>query len=257
MGTMIFNGISTEDIGVIIQAPPVYEFPTKKYDVIQIIGKNGDIVIDKNSYNNVNREYNLALVFRKSDTFVENVRLIVDWLSSASGYARLEDSYEPNYFRMAMYRSGGQMTNYYGKATGMIVKFECKPQRFLKSGENSIVFKKSTHGEGVFHKIMNPTKYLALPELSIFNGVETIEIRNGEDVENPDNITILTITEEITDKVVIDSEIQDAYTESSFINSKIQLTNGFPKLYPGTNWIKFSNATDNSEILLKPRWWVL
>ena len=53
------------DAGVVIQTPPVYEFPSRRSEVIQIQGKNGDIVIDKNSFNNVNREYNLASVFQK------------------------------------------------------------------------------------------------------------------------------------------------------------------------------------------------
>ena len=61
MGTMIFNGFSTVDAGVVIQTPPVYEFPSRRSEVIQIQGKNGDIVIDKNSFNNVNREYNLEI----------------------------------------------------------------------------------------------------------------------------------------------------------------------------------------------------
>ena len=65
MGTMIFNGISTVDLGVIIQTPPIYEFPVKRVDTVQIEGKNGDIIIDKNSFDNVSREYNIASVFRK------------------------------------------------------------------------------------------------------------------------------------------------------------------------------------------------
>lgn len=258
MGTMIFNGISTVDAGVVIQTPPVYEFPTKRYDVIQIQGKNGDIIVDKNSFNNVNREYNLASVIKQNDSFISNVRVLVDWLSSVSGYARLEDSYEPDYFRLAMYRSGGQLPNFYDKATAMIVKFECKPQRFLKTGEIQEEFKRSTHAEASFHKIENPTGYLALPEITIYDGIASIEIRSGEDVNNPDKTSIIEITDNtILEKIVIDSDIQDVYTETAFINNKSKITNSFPKLYPGTNWIKITYLSNNSRVLLKPRWWVL
>ena len=258
MGTMIFNGISTIDSGVVIQTPPVYEFPTKRADVIQIEGRNGDIIIDKNSYNNVNREYNIASVFRKNDSFISNARVIVDWLSSVSGYARLEDSYEPEYFRLAMYRSGGQLPNFYDKATAIIVKFECKPQRFLKSGEEITTFTRTTHIDANFHKIENPTKYIALPEISIQGGFVTIEVRNGSDVNNPDHTTIFTLTDQlILNKIIIDSELQDVFTESVFINNKIEVTNGFPKLYPGINWIKIAYTSSNTIVELKPRWWVL
>lgn len=258
MGTMIFNGFSTVDAGVVIQTPPVYEFPSRRSEVIQIQGKNGDIVIDKNSFNNVNREYNLASVFRKNDSFIGNVRVLVDWLSSVSGYARLEDSYEPEYFRLAMFRAGGQLPNFYDKATAMVVRFECKPQRFLKAGEVDIEFTRSTHPDASFHKIENPTKYLALPEINVTGGVVSIELRSGDDYNNPDNKTILTVTDNtILEKITIDSDIQDVYTASSFLNNKVEVTNGFPKLYPGNNWIKITYLSSNTVVTIKPRWWVL
>ncbi len=258
MGTMIFNGFSTVDAGVVIQTPPVYEFPSRRSEVIQIQGKNGDIVIDKNSFNNVNREYNLASVFRKNDSFIGNVRVLVDWLSSVSGYARLEDSYEPEYFRLAMFRAGGQLPNFYDKATAMVVRFECKPQRFLKTGEVDMEFTRSTHLDSSFHKIENPTKYLALPEINVTGGVVSIELRSGDDYNSPDNTTILTVTDNtILEKVTIDSDIQDVYTTSSFLNNKVEVTNGFPKLYPGNNWIKITYLSSDTVVTIKPRWWVL
>lgn len=258
MGTMIFNGFSTVDAGVVIQTPPVYEFPSRRSEVIQIQGKNGDIVIDKNSFNNVNREYNLASVFRKNDSFIGNVRVLVDWLSSVSGYARLEDSYEPEYFRLATFRAGGQLPNFYDKATAMVVRFECKPQRFLKTGEVGIEFTRSTHPDASFHKIENPTKYLALPEINVTGGVVSIELRSGDDYNNPDNTTILTVIDDtILEKITIDSDIQDVYTASSFLNNKVEVTNGFPKLYPGNNWIKITYLSSDTVVTIKPRWWVL
>lgn len=258
MGTMIFNGISTVDLGVVIQTPPIYEFPVKRVDSVQIQGKNGDIIIDKNSFNNVNREYNIASVFRKNDSFISNVRVLVDWLSSVSGYARLEDSYEPEYFRLAMYRSGGQLPNFYDKATAMIVRFECKPQRFLKSGEIQEEFTRSTHPDAGFHKIENNTNYVALPEIKVTNGFVDIEVLNGEDPNNPTRSTKITLTDQtILSEITIDSDIQDVFTQTSFINNKIQMTNGFPKLYPGTNWIKITYMSNDTVVMLKPRWWVL
>jgi phage-related protein len=255
---MIFNGFSTVDAGVVIQTPPVYEFPSRRSEVIQIQGKNGDIVIDKNSFNNVNREYNLASVFRKNDSFIGNVRVLVDWLSSVSGYARLEDSYEPEYFRLAMFRSGGQLPNFYDKATAMVVRFECKPQRFLKTGEIGIEFTRSTNPDSNFHKIENHTKYLALPEINVTGGVVSIEVRSGDDYNNPDNKTILTVTDNtILEKITIDSDIQDVYTDSSFLNNKVEVTNGFPKLYPGNNWIRITYLSAETVVTIKPRWWVL
>ena len=133
-GSLTFDGVNTESLGIIVQTPPVYEFPTRKMNTSIVPGRNGDIVIDENAFNNVGREYNLAYAFGLfEESFLEAARKFVDFLANCGGYARLEDTYEPDYYRMAIYRSGGQLPNFYDLATAMVVKFECKPQRFLKN----------------------------------------------------------------------------------------------------------------------------
>lgn len=270
MGTMIFNGISTVDLGVVIQTPPIYEFPSKRVDSVQIQGKNGDIIIDKNSFNNVNREYNIATVFKNDDSFISKVREIVDWLSSIGGYARLEDSYEPDYFRLAMYRSGGQLPNFYDKATAMIVRFECKPQRFLKSGEELIT--EMTPGvpitNNVWFNIINETKYVALPEFTINGEGIKIEFKTGGEIAPTNNDLDISISGVISNGK-IDCDLQDCYDETGYLNNRTTITEPivygnpvrkesltFPKLYPGNNWIKISGTTFTS-MTIKPRWWVL
>ena len=255
MGILVFNGISSKDLGVVVQAPPVYEFPSKRYDVVQIEGKNGDVVIDKKSFNNVNREYNLASVFRRNETFVSSARSFVDWLSTVNGYARLEDTYEPEYFRLAVFRSGGQLPNLYDKATGMTVRFECKPQRYLKSGENPIILKGTT----TYVRIYNDTQYIAEPEITVNGTITSIEVIKGND-QNGSEKTIYTyehLTKPQPNKFVIDSELQDVYTDTEYINDASRLTNGFPKLYPGENLIKVTTTNSNAIVSIKPRWWVL
>lgn len=275
MGYLKFNNVSTEDLGVVIQTPPLYEFAVRKVEVISIEGRNGDVILESDAYNNVNREYNLASIFtpmpgdeeelNRPTNFIDASKAFVSWLYATKGYARLEDSYEPNHFRLAIFRSGGQLPNIYDKATGMVVRFECKPQRFLKIGEIPIEFKNATHSGNVYHEINNTTSYVALPELVVLNGVVSIEVVNGgtlvvDEIVNYNHKTIFTFIEgfTITEKFTIESELQDVYTEEHFINDKAQLTDGFPKLYPGKNWIKINYNAENTTIVsVKPRWWVL
>lgn len=253
MGNLVFNGISSESLGVVIQTPPVYEFPTKNYDIHQVSGKNGDIIIDRESYNNVNREYSLASVFRyKEKTFVEAARQVVDWLNSSSGYARLEDSYEPDYYRMAMFRSGGQLPNLYDKATGLNVRFECKPQRYLKLGDQYI---NGVLGEPF--EIINNTNYIALPEIKVNGDFTKITVIRGNSLTDFISKTEITKNGVISSgELIFDSELQDVYTVNSYENNKIIMTNGFPKLYPGKNIILIEGS-NGTTITYKPRWWVL
>jgi len=260
MGNLTFNGITILDtdpnpddsmiVGVVIQTPPVYEFPSKRVDVIQIQGKNGDIIIDKNSYNNVVREYNIASVFGSAANFIPKVRKLVDWLTSANGYARLEDSYEPDYFRLAMFRSGGQLPNFYDQATAFALKFECKPQRFLKSGENSI----NISSNAINQIITNDNKQIALPKITIPQAAAIITISVIND-DYPEAATTITLAADIGEDTILDSELQDAYTATRYVNNKVMTTNGFIKLYPGDNKITVTGATSN--LTLIPNWWVL
>jgi|LGOV01.1.fsa_nt_gb phage-related protein len=251
MGEMIFNGISTEDMGVVIQAPPVYEFPSRDYEVIHIPGKSGDVLIDNGSYLNVKRTYYLASVFRPNTSFVANANAIVSWLMSAKGYVRLEDSYESEYYRLAMFRNPGQMVNMWDKATTLPVTFECKPQRFLKSGE----IEKEVTQLDTYIKIVNPTDYIATPEIVIEGSLDlVIDMYSGDDYNTPDNTSQVDI--EFAGEGVINSELEDCYNDTEYLNNDVIITNGFPKLYPGVNWIKVSGTT-LMNCKVKPNWWTL
>lgn len=254
MGEMTFNGISTADKGVVIQTPPAYEFPEKDYEVYHIEGRNGDLTIDKGSYKNVKRTYYLAPIVGAGSTFVKTAQEVVKWLMGAKGYARLEDSYEPLYYRKALYRQGGGMADILGlgEATRINVSFECKPQRYLKTGETPEIV--STENEWV-ELNENPTLEIALPEITV-EGTSGMTIEFGV---GPDNLNVevkSSLVINFTDEGILDSELQDCYNNTEFLNSQLTLTNGFPKMYPGKNWIKITNGTI-TKLEIKHNWWTL
>ena len=237
MGVIIFNGFSSADKGIQIESPPNYEFPEKDYEFVHIPGKSGDIVIDKGSYKNVNRNYDISVGSYDGD-FTVLANGISEWLHSANGYARLEDSYEPDYYRMAVYNEGISIENILMRAGRATISFNCKPQRFLKTGEEPITFNNS----GL---IYNPTVFASLPVVTIRgNGAGVLRIGSYA-------INIL----DVSDYMVIDSSIQDAYRDTTNLNASISLVNGFPKLLPGKNEISFSGEITSVEVI--PIWWTL
>lgn len=236
-GVVIFNGISSEDYRIQVEHPPGYETPEKDYEVIHVPGKNGDVVIDKGSYKNVPRIYEIAIgSYERS--FTSQAHSISKWLHSASGYARLEDSYEPEYYRMAFYEEATDIENILQHAGRAIVSFNCKPQRFLKSGDAPVRLKS---GES----IRNPTNYAALPLVTV-TGTGSGVLKIGGYT-----VTISSIGSALT----IDSEPQDAYSGTLNKNSVIKLSNGFPKLVPGDNDISYSGGIASVEVI--PKWWTL
>lgn len=237
MGVIIYNGVSSEEFAIQVEHPPGYETPEKDYEVTHIPGRNGDIYVDKGSYKNVSRSYDIAIGAENKD-FTIMANFISEWLNSASGYAKLEDSYEPEYYRLAAYKSGGTIKNILQHAGRITVAFDCKPQRFLKSGDIPVIVRTTS-------KLRNPTGFKSLPIIKV-NGSGKGNLRIGDYV-----ITISNISSYLT----IDSELQDAYKGTTNCNSLVTLSNGFPKLIKGENEISFSGGITSVEVI--PKWWTL
>ena len=243
MGVIIFNDISCEDYGIVVEHYPEYQTPDHDYDVIHVPGRNGDIAIDQGSFQNVDRVYQIA-VGSYERKYTEQVNAIAEWLHSPVGYAKLEDSYEPEYYRMAICTDGFEAENMSHKLARTTITFNCKPQRWLKVGsiavENPMLMK-------------NPTKFPASPIIMVYgSGILTFQ----NDLN--DEIYTLTITDNSTG-IVINCEVQDVYSAldmSVNCNNKVSLNGkGFPKLLSGDTSI--SATGDISKVEVIPKWWTV
>lgn len=242
MGIVKFNEKSSEDLGLIVQFKPSYTYPEKEYEKLHIPGRNGDLVLDKGSYQNVEKTYSMAKVFKPGQDFIASASSITAWLHSANGYARLEDSYEPEYYRMALYKSNGEMSNYYDAATALDVTFECKPQRWLKSGEISVQI---NSGES----LKNPTTFDASPIITLTTTATSVNLNVGD-------IAVQLINVPANTEITIDCENMECYSGNKLYNSSLKLLSGsFPVLKGSiTTEITFTNAIN---VTIKPRWWTL
>lgn len=253
MGIVVYNGVSSEDLDIVVEHPPKYHFPQRDYDVIHVPGRNGDVVFDKGSYQNVIRQYELAIGDYTHD-YTYLVNRISEWLHSGSGYARLEDSYEPEYFRQAMFMNEGEIENLYAHAGRITVEFNCKPQRFLKSGE---VIHEITASDTV---LVNPTNFESRPKLIVYGTgpgdlwFTKTDSKTGEQKEH----STLSINE-INSSIIIDSELMDAYSivddEGTTVNRNNDIMGKFPYIFTGINTINFNGGITKVEVI--PRWWTL
>ena len=234
MGIIIFNNKSSADCRIQVAHPPGYAYPERDYTVTHIPGRNGDIIQDNGCYKNVERTYEVSFDAPNED-FATYANAVSAWLHSTTGYARLEDSYEPNYYRMATYQESNIFENLYNQAGTATIVFECKPQRFLKTGDNTIAIQNSL-------TIMNPTGFEAYPLFKVTgtSGVLTV---------NGNSITFASID----DFVMLDCELQDAYKEN--INKNSTISGTFPVLKPGSNAISWTGGI--SSVTMKPRWWTI
>ena len=234
MGVIIFNNKSSADCRIQVAHPPGYAYPERDYTITHIPGRNGDVIQDNGCYKNVERTYEVSFDVPNED-FATYANAVSAWLHSTTGYARLEDSYEPNYYRMATYQESNILENLYNQAGTATIVFECKPQRFLKTGDNTITIQNSL-------TIMNPTGFEAYPLFKVTgtSGVLTV---------NGNSITFSSID----NFVMLDCELQDAYKKN--INKNSTISGIFPVLKTGSNTISWTG--DITSVTMKPRWWTI
>ena len=156
-----FDGISSRDYGVYISGDGVFDAPERDVEMIEIPGRNGAYAFDRGRFKNIEVTYPAGMFGDTEADFRQGISALRNALASRKGYCRLEDEYNPDEYRMAVYRSGLEVTPAQLKAGEFEITFECMPQRFLKSGETAVSVES---GE----TITNPTLFDAHPLISAY-----------------------------------------------------------------------------------------
>lgn len=244
MGVIIYNGMSSSDLGVQVEKFPNYSMPEKEYDIIHVPGRNGDVLFDKGTFKNVKRDYEIS-VATLHDDFYKVINPVAEWLHSSSGYTTLEDSYEPEFYRLAVFRESNNFENILNGAGRATISFDCKPQRFLKSGDVPITVSSNTD-------ITNDTGFSSLPIISV--GLT----RNQAGILRVGHCVMTIHAQDLSDTFVltINSEIQDVYSNTLNCNSMVEFSGGeFPTLEAGANNITYSGGV--SSVTITPKWWTI
>lgn len=165
---LTFGGASSKDYGIYITGTGVYNAPERDVEMITIPGRNGDLVLDNGRFSNIEVTYHCGVFGDSQANFAEAVSEFRNLLCSRLGYMRLTDDYNLNEYRMAVYKNGLDVTADAVRAGEFDITFDCKPQRFLTSGETTITV---TSGD----EITNPTLFPASPMLML-DGIGDVNI---------------------------------------------------------------------------------
>lgn len=189
--SLIFDGEDSRDYGVYITGEAVYNAPERDVEMIAIPGRNGAFALDKGRFENIEVSYPAGIFADNETDFAEAISDFRNFLCSRKGYCRLEDEYNPNEYRMAVYKSGLEVSPTQLITGEFEIIFECKPQRWLTSGETAVSV---TSGD----TITNPTLFEASPLLEV-EGYGEIDInRNVITLNNIEigNISLLSSIED-------------------------------------------------------------
>lgn len=161
---IVFGDVDSRDYGVYVTAVSVFGSPVRSVETVTVPGRNGDVLLDMGRYENVSVEYKAGIFGDDMSEFASNLSAFRNAIASLQGYQRLEDSYNPEEFRLAAFVSGIDVDTSGGNVSGEFsIAFNAKPQRFLLSGEEVITVTNGTI-------ITNPTKFEASPLLKLSGG---------------------------------------------------------------------------------------
>lgn len=228
-----YDGVNLLDFGVHVSSEGTYNAPARSITEETIPGRNGTLIIDNGRYENRVVTYP-AFILGRLEVNMTGLRA---FLLSHTSYARLEDSFHPDEYYLAMPVDGVevQTSGRYNREGQFNLTFNCKPQRYLKSGDETIHL---TAAGSVY----NPTRFTAKPLLRVYG--------NG-DVHIGDSSFTIDTEAEFVD---IDCEIEDCYSNGTNQNPFVTIAN-FPEFAPGENSIAFEGEITQVDVI--PRWWTL
>lgn len=169
-----FDGETSKKYNTHITGQGVFNAPVRAVEMVNIPNRNGAFALDQGYFENVELTYEASIVADTPAEFSQAVSDLRNWLCSKKGYCRLEDDYNPNEYRMAVYKSGLEVEPFLVTSGKFDIVFDCKPQRFLTSGETAVSV---VSGD----TITNPTLFESHPMLEV-EGYGNIDI-NGQLVE--------------------------------------------------------------------------
>ena len=272
MADVIFDGRRFSDFNVIVSGEDTWAQPTRRVTKSPIPGRHGDMIVEAGEFENVNISYP-AGIMHDFDDYNNGWEAFSQFLTRRSdAYYRLEDEYHPLYYRMARFVPGiipkvGTL-NRSGQFT---VTFDCKPQKWLKSGETEIVINSQISDL----EIENATDYWAYPEIKLTPGASlAFAVPGGYQGESAGGIISFDAVEEPSDfanitytyyteigEVVRDYLLYGQYPRKEYATDRLHLDGANLWIPPKTTMYVGAWATGETppsiDIRIKPRFYTI
>ncbi len=250
--TFWFDGVSSEDLGIVVMGFPTFNGAEPKVTKYSIPGRNGDLTYWDGSYKNVNAELKCFVI--DAEKVEAALTAVNNWMADC-GYRKFVISSELGRYRMARITNAAEIAITMGVLAPFTIKLDCKPQRFYEDDEME-----SFGLSGVIH---NQTKFTAKPLLHCLwatgagkAGTEEIKFINS-DGEHRLLLHAIKTTPEWVD---IDLESRSAIT-SKGENVSLYFESNYLQLPPGDTSFTLSNSLTGtnwfSGVEILPRWWTL
>lgn len=239
MNRFVYNGISSEAMGVRIQKRNIRSAPKYAVSMIEIPGRDGALPMSDGRFGNVTVSYTCFVPAKSISELSEKLTAIKGWLYTAPDrYHTLTDSYDTDFFRKALINNQLDITEQCRKIGLFTVNFTCLPFRYSNAGQTSRTWSNNS-------SLTNPFCFPAKPYLKIYgNGTGTLTIQSSTTNRTWQFSSI-------DEYIECDSELMNFYKGALTKNSTVSGSE-FPILRPGSNTISFTGGITRVDII--PRW---
>lgn len=232
--TFYLDGVDARSAGIHLQEPLSFSAAVPIAEEQSIPGRNGDLIWETGSYENRSGSASCFCLQKDVEKAISSAGR---FLMGKKGYRRLETSDDPDHYWMARVENSPEIAMRLRALAPFEIGFDCKPQRFVKAGENAIIF----DADGA---LFNQYGQVSLPFITLYG--------QGEGL-----LTVGDCVVEVNDLdgvLYLDSETQNAYNDDGNKNMTINAP-VFPTLPDGETEISFIGGIERVEIV--PRWWEL
>lgn len=233
------SAIDTRTYNVLLSGVGTYGAPERDVTAVAIPGRSGDLIFDNGRFFNAEVFYDCGM----SRTFLSDFDTFRSMLMlNSTTYGWLTDTYHPTEKRRARVARIEEITTTAANKGGHFrVVFDCKPQRYLDSGDQLV----QIGYNGAAITVNNPSAYPAYPifyiEPVLARRVNSAEISIVSTVNNTPTTRTALVNAPANDyfrnNLAIDCEMKSGYytTGTIFPVAVQRMTAEFPFLIPGNN----------------------
>lgn len=230
-----YKGKSSKDFCLKIKEINNLSSPSRALEVYEVLGRNGELVIDQGNYTNFHLEVTCFIDGRpkRNGTELSLAELATElksWLQTSFEYSPIqlqgEDFYYEGYCDNSL-----DIKELFTNFGEVLLSFNCKPYR-KKASDKIVITKKNTV---ITNEFMDSEPYVKV----YGSGDATILIGNQE-----------TKLFNIENYIEIDSELMNCYKDN--VNQNNRMSGEFPVLKSGDNSVVWSGNVTKIEI--EPRW---
>ena len=234
---MYFNyrGKSGKDFCLKIKEINNLSSPSRALDIHEVLGRNGELIIDNGNYNNFHLQIECFLDGRpqrndKELSLAELADELKSWLQTSFEYSPIQiegqDFYYEGYCDNSL-----DIKELFTNFGEVLITFNCKPYR--KKDSDKITITQS--GTTITNEYMDSEPYVKVygtGDITLTIGNQTIKLVNVENY------------------IELDSELMNCFKDN--VNQNNRMIGDFPLLRKGDNSVTWSGKVTKIEI--EPRW---